>query len=60
MPRRFQKTVNRWLMINVAGYSSIALVMLLVVAFSPASRNGETMEAQFNQKNTLGVATVGR
>ena len=48
LSREDQKIVNRWLMINVAAYSSIALIVLLIVAFSPASRNGETMEAQLN------------
>jgi hypothetical protein len=35
-----QKVVNRWRLVVVTIYSSVALALVLFVAFSPAGRDG--------------------
>jgi hypothetical protein len=42
-----QKTVNRWRLVVVSVYSSIAVVVLLL-ALSPTGRDHETIQAQNN------------
>ena len=45
-----QKVVNRWRLVVVTVYSSIALALVLFVAFSPAQRDGGSTEARTNSK----------
>jgi hypothetical protein len=60
LSREDRKTINRWYMINAAIYSSFVLVTLLLVAFSSASRNGESVQTQLDQRDALGTAIVDR
>jgi hypothetical protein len=45
-----QKVVNRWRLVVVTIYSSIALALVLFVACSPAARDGGSTEARTNSK----------
>ena len=48
-----QKVVNRWRLVVVTIYSSIALALVLFVAFSPAVGDGGSTEARTNSKDIL-------
>jgi hypothetical protein len=46
-----QKVVNRWRLVIVTIYSSIALALVLFVALSPTARDGGSTEARANSKD---------
>jgi hypothetical protein len=46
-----QKVVNRWRLIVVTIYSSIAIALAQFVAFSPTVRDGGSTEARTNSKD---------
>ena len=46
-----RKVVNRWRLVVVMIYSSIALALVLFVAFSPAAQDGGSSVAQTNSKD---------
>jgi len=46
-----QKVVNRWRLVIVTIYSSVALALVLFETLSPAARDGGSSEARTNSKD---------
>jgi len=55
-----QATANRWLLVNLAGYLSIALITVLLVTLSVNSRNGGGMQAQTSATEPAHMGSVNR